>query len=355
MKIFQYIKGLFFKHTKIFVCLAVVLCATTVTLTNLMAARSNEAQLESANEDEKEGLHVNNLSGEESEDNRNDKQDSYNKAVDKSIKNAQDSNSSCGAEARKETESKGKVLNTTSTSHEGIYKYKAYDELYPELYCTRPETQVTPNKTIFLTFDDGPSQRTAEVLDILKSNDIKATFFVTGCGGELGKKMMKRIVDEGHTLAIHTYTHDFKSIYKTVEAYLDDFNKIYTLIYETTGVKPTLFRFPGGSKNGFNKHNYREIIAEMTRRGFDYFDWNLSVGDAVSRTPTPAEKCVSNVLSTSSKCAHGVVLMHDAPPKRTTVEALPKLIEGLRQQGFKFDKLTHDIDPAPYSLARPYR
>ena len=343
-------KSLFLKHTKIFVCAVVILCATTVTLTNLIVARNNEIKVESGEENKNEDLHVTKANEKKSNDEENDDQDAHNKTMDKSSKSVQKTEENVDAD-----ESKGKILNTTSTSHEGTYKSKSYDNLYPELYCTRPETQVTPNKTIFLTFDDGPSQRTAEVLDILKANDIKATFFVTGCGGELGKKMMKRIVDEGHTLAIHTYTHEFKSIYKTVESYLDDFNKIYTLIYETTGVKPTLFRFPGGSKNSFNKHNYREIIAEMTRRGFDYFDWNLSVGDAVSRTPTPAEKCVSNVLSNSSKCAHGVVLMHDATPKRTTVEALPKLIEGLRQQGFRFDKLTHNIDPAPYSLVRPYR
>lgn len=230
-----------------------------------------------------------------------------------------------------------------------------YREMYPNLYCTRPQKQVNPDKTIFLTFDDGPSDRTLEVLDILREKGIKATFFVTGNCPAKGKSIMKKIVDEGHTIGVHTYTHDFKKIYASVNAFLDDFSKIYNLIYEATGVKPTIFRFPGGSKNGFNKGNYRELIAEMTRRGFDYFDWNLSAGDAVSRTPTPASRCISNVLNASKNCAHGVVLMHDARPKVTTVEVLPAIIDGLAKQGFSFDKLSNNINPAAYSLVKPYR
>lgn len=232
---------------------------------------------------------------------------------------------------------------------------KDYQELYPDLYCTRPPKQISPDKTIFLTFDDGPSDRTLEILDILREKGVKATFFVTGNCPAKGKSIMKKIVDEGHTIGVHTYTHDFKKIYASVNAFLNDFNKIYNLIYDATGVKPTIFRFPGGSKNGFNKGNYRELIAEMTRRGFDYFDWNLSAGDAVSRTLTPTSRCISNVLNASKNCRHGVVLMHDARPKTTTVEALPVIIDGLKSQGFSFDKLSNSINPAAYSLVKPYR
>lgn len=231
---------------------------------------------------------------------------------------------------------------------------KDYTQLYPDMYVKRPEKQISPNKTIFLTFDDGPSARTGEVLDILKQKNVKATFFVVGNTSATGKDYMKRIVEEGHTIAPHTFTHNFKSIYSSVEAYLNDFNKIYTLIYETTGLKPTIFRFAGGSKNSFNKNNYREIIAEMTRRGFDYYDWNLSTGDAVQKSLTPAEKCLSNVLNYSAKYNNAVVLMHDAQPKTTTVQALPALIDGLRNQGFSFQKLSNEIYPVPYSLIKPY-
>lgn len=230
-----------------------------------------------------------------------------------------------------------------------------YRNLYPELYCQRPQKQYSPNKTIFLTFDDGPSERTSEILDILKQKNIKATFFVTGKASNQGKALMKRIVDEGHTIGIHTYSHAFRQIYSSISAYLDDFNKIYNLIVSATGVKPTIFRFPGGSKNNFNKSIYRELITEMTRRGFDYFDWNLSAGDAVSRTPTPKQTCIKNILNSSNNYSHSVVLMHDLKPKYTTVQALPEIIDGLINQGFSFDKLTNAIDPAPYSLVKPYR
>lgn len=230
-----------------------------------------------------------------------------------------------------------------------------YSSLYPNLYAERPATQVLPEKTAFLTFDDGPSERTAEILDVLKERNIKATFFVTGKTTEFAKSMMRRIVDEGHTIAIHTYTHEFRQIYSSVPAYLDDFNNIYNLIYNVTGVKASIFRFPGGSKNGFNRNTYREFINEMTRRGFDYFDWNVSSGDAVSRTPTPVETCISNVLNNSASLNNCVVLMHDLRPKTTTVQALPEIINGLSAQGFKFDKLSHDINPATFSLVRPYR
>lgn len=231
---------------------------------------------------------------------------------------------------------------------------KDYSNLYPELYVKRPKKQFSPDKTMFLTFDDGPSERTAEVLDILKEKNVKATFFAVGNATDHGKAMMKRIVEEGHAIAPHSYTHNFKQIYSSVEAFLSDFNKIYNLIHETTGVKPTFFRFAGGSKNSFNKGNYREIIAEMTRRGFDYFDWNLLTGDAARGGLVPAATCISNVTNTSAKYNNAVVLMHDSKPKTTTVEALPTLIDELKAQGFKFDKLSSNIYPAEHSLIKPY-
>lgn len=258
-------------------------------------------------------------------------------------KNSPNAESNCPAKSNKDETIKSQQIN------------EDYTKLYPHLYCTRPESQIIPEKTIFLTFDDGPSERTSEILEILREKGIKATFFVTGNTSSAGRALMKQIVDEGHAIGIHTYTHEFRQIYSSVNAFLDDFNKIYSLIHDATGIKPTIFRFPGGSKNSFNKNNYKELTTEMTRRGFDYFDWNLSVGDAVSRTPTPTQKCINNVLNFSKNCNHGVVLMHDAKPKVTTVEALPHIIDGLKSQGFTFDKLSNNIDPAPYSLVKPYK
>lgn len=241
---------------------------------------------------------------------------------------------------------------TTTPPNNSKVAAQDYTKLYPNLYCEHPQTQIIPEKTVYLTFDDGPSDRTLEILKILREKDVKATFFVTGSSPEKGKVIMKQIVDEGHAIGIHTYTHEFRQIYASVETYLDDFNKIYNLVHEATGIKPTIFRYPGGSNTTFDKHIRTELLTEMKRRGFTAYDWNLSVGDAVSVTPTPTQKCINNVLSYSKNCQHGVVLMHDAKPKKTTVEALPKIIDGLISQGFTLDKLSNNIDPTPYSLIK---
>ena len=231
---------------------------------------------------------------------------------------------------------------------------KDYTQIFPDFYTRRPEKQLVYDKTIYLTFDDGPSERTPEILDILKKYNIKATFFVVGKTDNFSKECMKRIVEEGHTIAMHSYTHDFKKIYSSVESFLEDMHKLYNLIYEVTGVKPSIFRFAGGSRNGFNKSNYKEIISEMLRRGFDYFDWNICNNDSVSKSLLPVEKCVDNVCKYSSKYNSAVVLMHDSKPKTTTVEALPKVIEKLKNQGFSFRNLTNEVYPCDFALAKPY-
>lgn len=221
-----------------------------------------------------------------------------------------------------------------------------YQELFPDLYVTPPSEFITKGKTAYLTFDDGPSDLTEKILDILKKENIKATFFVIGNESEKGKQMMKRIVNEGHSIGIHTFSHDYKKIYSSIEIYLEDFNQISNLIYETTGVKPDIFRFPGGSKNGFNKSIYNELCNEMIRRGFTYYDWNNSCGDCSSNYSVA--NCIKNVLNNSSACNRIISLMHDAPAKKYTVEALPKIIQGLKDQGFSFDKITNNVQPITF-------
>lgn len=258
-------------------------------------------------------------------------------------------------EPEKEDEQKIKKKSEEVDSVEPKTKPKGdYTKLYPDLYVEKPSKQITPSKTVFLTFDDGPSERTKEILRILKEKNVKATFFVIGNASEGGKALMRQIVEEGHTIAPHTYTHEFKKIYASVESYLDDFYKIFKLIYETTGQKPNIFRFAGGSNTTFNKAIRRELISEMLRRGFYYYDWNLSTGDAAQKALTPVANCASNVLNYSAKYNSAVVLAHDARPKTTTVQALPEIIDGLRKQGFSFDKLSNQINPTTYSLTKPY-
>lgn len=218
----------------------------------------------------------------------------------------------------------------------------AYTALYPELYATssRRET-LAPEKTVYLTFDDGPSARTGEVLDILKENDIKATFFVTGQTGELAQAMMKRIVAEGHTIGVHTYTHNYGEIYASVEAYLADFNRIYNWVYEVTGVYPQIFRFPGGTVNSYNGAIYRELVSEMDRRGFVHYDWNAMCGDADGKTHTVQELAQNSLAMVGAKRA--IVLMHDSAVRQTTVACLPAVIAGYRNAGYTFAPLTPEV------------
>lgn len=222
----------------------------------------------------------------------------------------------------------------------------AYQKLYPDFYAPQPyAATVEANKTIYLTFDDGPSERTDEILDILKQENIKATFFVLHYKNTTASHArMKRIVDEGHTLAFHSYTHQYKTIYASVEAYLDDAYKIFSEIKEATGTTPSIFRCPGGSRNGHNKTIYKTILAEMERRGFVCHDWNLSVEDSVLPYKT-AEEMTDFLMSYVGKKTRGVVLMHDAAGRKETVKALPEIIKRFRDKGFTFAPLTPDVKP----------
>lgn len=224
-----------------------------------------------------------------------------------------------------------------------------YQELYPDFYVTPPEKTYLPEqKTIYLTFDDGPSDRTDEVLEILERQNVKATFFVVGKSDEAAKQRMRAIVEGGHALAMHSYTHDYKKIYASVEAYLDDMYKIFCLIRDTTGEAPTMFRFPGGSINAYNYNIYQEIMAEMLRRGFIPYDWNASSGDAVQKAATAAT--ITNNIVTGAKRTHrGIVLMHDSQPKRETVQGLESAIVQLKEAGYAFDKLSPEIQPVLFS------
>lgn len=231
--------------------------------------------------------------------------------------------------------------------NKGISLSIEYQKMYPDMYASLAgETKSVP-KTVYLTFDDGPSSRTAEILDILKKEDVKATFFIIGKEGNRQKELLRRIADEGHTLGIHTYSHIYDSIYESVESFLEDFSKTYHLIYDTTGVKPDVFRFPGGSVNTYNAHYYEEIIAEMTRRGFTYYDWNASSGDAVPKAT--ANTVLTNSIQSSAGKDRVILLMHDSLGKSYTVAALPGIIEYFKEQGYKFDRLTNDVTPIAFN------
>jgi peptidoglycan/xylan/chitin deacetylase (PgdA/CDA1 family) len=219
---------------------------------------------------------------------------------------------------------------------------------YPDLYAPAADLDsIDQEKTVYLTFDDGPSARTDEILDILDEYGIKATFFVIGKEDEESLQRMREIVARGHTLGVHSYSHDYQKIYASLDAYLEDFNRIYHLVLDATGTAPTVFRFPGGSVNSYNKETCQEIIEEMTRRGFVYFDWNVSSGDATNGSVSAAS-LRQNSLQSVNSLRRAIVLMHDSAPKTSTVEALPGIIEGYQNAGFTFAALTAEVKPVIY-------
>ena len=219
-----------------------------------------------------------------------------------------------------------------------------YATLFPDFYAPEWDgVTVNGGHVCCLTFDDGPSANTDRVLEILDRYGVKATFFVVGRTGTEDQERMRRIVAAGHTLAMHSWSHNYSKVYASVESFLEDFSQLYQWIHEVTGVYPTVFRFPGGSINNYNRGVYQEIIAEMTRRGFVYFDWNASAQDA---TTTHRE-----ASAIAADCLRGigqdlvVVLAHDSAARTTTADALPAIIEGYRAAGYTFSALHPGVKP----------
>ena len=224
-----------------------------------------------------------------------------------------------------------------------------YADLYPELYCDTTADVVYDQDMdhVYLTFDDGPSQYTESILYYLDKYNLKATFFVVPSGSDECNRLLKKIADGGHTIGVHSATHIYSEIYADVEAYLKDFKIAYDRIYEATGIKCELFRFPGGSVNDFNKETRDDIIAEMTRRGFVYFDWNVDSNDAGGATWT---EMYVNVLDQVAGTNRAVVLMHDHNNGYNTVLVLEDIIKALLndQRGYKIEQLTPTVKPIQF-------
>ncbi|HCU32538.1 MAG: polysaccharide deacetylase [Oscillospiraceae bacterium] len=228
----------------------------------------------------------------------------------------------------------------------------AYEDLYPDMYVnTGNEFAQEEGKVVYYTFDDGPSQNTIAILDTLKEKGVKATFFVTGqeVSGVDSDAILKRIVDEGHSIGMHTYSHVYQQIYSSVENYLADFYKIRERIIQVTGVEPKIFRFPGGSvKNSFaNPAVQKAIRIEMRRRGYLYYDWNLVSGDDKSYM-TDTNTLIRNIVNGAQGKDKVVILCHDDPMRVSTAEAVGPVIDQLTEQGYRFEKLTESVEPIQF-------
>lgn len=199
-------------------------------------------------------------------------------------------------------------------------------------------------RKVYLTFDDGPSGNTNRILDILAEYDVKATFFVVGKEEEEYQALYKRIVEEGHTLAMHSYSHKYNEIYQSVESYSADLSKLQEFLYDTTGVWCRYCRFPGGSSNTVSRVDMHELIAYLDEQDMSYFDWNVSSGDAASSYISP-EDIIRNCTAKLRDYDEAIILLHDASDKNSTVQALPELIEKIQaMEDTKIVPITDDTE-----------
>lgn len=236
-----------------------------------------------------------------------------------------------------ELETNGEV--DTNKVGEYVVSYEAVDNSGNIAKMVR-KVRVIPEYrgTIYLTFDDGPGPYTAELLDVLKKYGVKATFFVTGRGDD---SLILREYNEGHTVGLHTFSHNYATIYRSVDAFFEDLYAIQNRVKNITGETATLMRFPGGSSNTVSaRYDGRtrimsQLVKEVEKRGFTYFDWNISSGDA-ERVVT-SDGVVDRVVNALKEGGDSVVLQHDI--KDFSVQAVERIIQYGLDNGYKFERL----------------
>lgn len=182
-------------------------------------------------------------------------------------------------------------------------------------------------RKVYLTFDCVPGENTAAILDTLAKYNTKATFFVVGDASGENAQIYQRIVNEGHTIAMHSFSNSYSDVYKSKDAFTNDLNQISDYISKTTGVTPKYYRFPGGSMNRISNVNMDELVRVLNSDKITYFDWNVSAGD--TSADYTADDVVNNVISGVQNYKTSVVLLHDDSNKSTTAEAIEPLIEAL--------------------------
>lgn len=220
---------------------------------------------------------------------------------------------------------------------------KAKQSIVKNSNLVKPGDSKNGDKVCYLTFDDGPSAATPTLLKQLDALGVKATFFVVNT--PYLDDYLDDIYNAGHAIALHCNSHEWKKVYASADAYYNDLQTIDDLVYKYIGVRTKLIRFPGGSNNTASKKYctgiMTEIAAGVQNRGYRYFDWNVNSGDA-SGIKYSAKQIANNVVKSAKNKSSICVLMHDAKSKKTTVEALPSIVEQLINMGYRFEVLTED-------------
>jgi peptidoglycan-N-acetylglucosamine deacetylase len=250
---------------------------------------------------------------------------------------------------------KVKITNNVNVNNLGTYniKYEATDSSGNINSVTRTVTIKNPpapkNSTIYLTFDDGPSSITPKVLDILKEEEVKATFFVLNRSDSYNY-LLNRMVNEGHTIGLHGNTHDYYSAYASVDGYLYDLSMISNKVKNVTGVDTKIMRFIGGSSNMVSRFNpgiMSVLTQEVTNRGYKYYDWNVGSTDTIDIS---SSQVYYNVTSNLGNKSTYVVLMHDYEGNNKTVNALRDIIRYGKNNGYKFDRITESTPQIKHKI-----
>lgn len=204
---------------------------------------------------------------------------------------------------------------------------------------------------VYLTIDDGPSDNTERILEILRQYNIKATWFVVGKEDEKSIARYKAIAAEGHTLAMHSFTHEYGQVYASAEAFEADLTHIQTFLQEKVGYTSTVYRFPGGSSNTTKQRqvSMTELVPILQNRGIRYFDWNVDTTDG-SGTNLPVDTLIAGTNQFMGKYVYNMLLLHDANDHNTTVDALPQIIQSCLDQGMEFLPITDDTPEVHHNL-----
>ncbi len=231
-------------------------------------------------------------------------------------------------------------IEENKDENQGVHNATQNDEAEPSA-SNKPDDI---GKVAYLTFDDGPSTITEDILDILKKEDVKATFFMIGNQiNEKTKPIVDRLCSEGHQIGVHTYCHEAGSIYCSAEAYYSDLMKAEQVILEYTGTAPLVYRFPWGSANGYIKGFRKEIVCKLSDVGMEFCDWNVSGEDSIGN-PSAAQ-IYKNVKKNYDKFSEPVILLHDSATRKETVKALPDIIKLYKEAGYTFDVIKNREKP----------
>jgi peptidoglycan/xylan/chitin deacetylase (PgdA/CDA1 family) len=238
------------------------------------------------------------------------------------------------------------VSSDAPSQTETVSKPASRPESVPSSSPGSVGTQSRAGKTVYLTFDDGPSTLTVPLLDVLDRYHVKATFFVVGVNDKNETHDLKEIVRRGHAVGVHSWSHNYRQIYASPEAFFSDYDRMHHMILETTGVDTKICRLPGGSVNAYNAKTREAIFRGLKQRGFVYYDWNAAGGDAEGKMTSGA--ILHSALNGVHAHGTSVVLFHNTTAKKATLRQMPEFLETLKREGYTFATLDPSVNNAPY-------